>query len=402
MSYTISELRNNIFSKVFETYDIIKEYFGEEFTDLQGVPSEEDFKEFVSHINILPKGDIYEITQYESNKLNEVYANSGFYIYVWWPHVVVSNENNKSIGIDDLYAKIKIDIKGLIPYVSRGFKLIRSTFSYNQYVSGYMHSHTPRFHETPKFEDPCLGTGPIKNTILSLHNEWDELTWMLFCRELSLYVTVESLAGGPYFKLEEVGASGSMYKVDVDYYKFYSNFEVISRYYDISIWLKDFILYYLRNSHLSFGYKNNSFVLSLPVFDFMIDISNCFIDWFNKELPFNKEYLFSDKILLKLFVMNNNFYEERFRLNGHTPSLSDRNTLLFTFKGKEVRLDIKEQNTEDKKEETLILNPEISYTILNFILKIINYKYINEYYNKYNDSSNTAESSSACENVLYI
>jgi len=400
MSYTISELRNNIFSKVFETYDIIKEYFGEEFTDLQGVPSKEAVKDLLNYSNIQAKDETYELSTYEFNRLKERYNTSDFYIYVWWPHVVVSNENNKSIGIDDLYAKIKIDIKGLIPYVSRGFKLIRSTFSYNQYVSGYMHSHTPKFYETPEFEDPCLGTGPIKNTILSLHNEWDEVTWMLFCRELSLYVTVESLAGGPYFRLEEVGVSGSMSKVNIDSYKICSNFESISGYHDISIWLKDFILYYLRNSHLSFGYKNNSFVLSLPVFDFIIDISNCFIDWFNKELPFNKEILFSDRILLKMLVMNNNFYEER--LYNRTPSLSHRNALLFTFKGKEIRLDIKDQDAEDKKEETLILNPEISYTILNFILKIINYKYINEYYNKYNDSSNTAESSSTSENVLYI
>ena len=171
----------------------------------------------------------------------------------------MTNENDKSIIIQDLYAKIELDAKGNIPTEDRGFTLNRATYPMEQWVCGYMHSHIsniPKGNLT-SFQSPCLGTGPINNTVLELKNNCDSTEWMLFCQELSMYVTVESLRGGPYIRMETIGSK----RQSSDYTDFKltsrSIREVIGSYwipqdkreYFNSIY-SGFIPYYLEHGHL--------------------------------------------------------------------------------------------------------------------------------------------------------
>ena len=168
MYYTIDELRNTLFKNVYDVHQVFKDFFGEEYVDLQNVPDDGQLLPLGVSLDKLSETNISDehIADFKSR-----FEDHKFAIMVWWPKVTVTNENDRSVEIDDLYAKIEILMDGTIPYENTGFKLNRSTFSKAQYISGYLHSHVHQFTNIPSFSDPCLGTGPIKETIHSLKNE---------------------------------------------------------------------------------------------------------------------------------------------------------------------------------------------------------------------------------------
>ena len=261
MHYTIESLQEELFQDVYRVYEVFRDFFGEAYTDLQNIPRLEIF---------LPHSINEEFTPTELQEVKSLLQDINFEILVWWPSVTVTNEHDKSILIRDLYAKVTIDINGNIPYQCAGFLLNRATFTYDQFISRYIHSHIPPFSEVPHFSRPCLGTGPLNQTVLELKNNSDSLTWMLFCQELSLYVTVESLHGVPYIRLESLGAS----VVSSEYSGAFSSNSLASN----TAWIRafhrvgesrgdtlakekylDFIKWYLKNGHLSFTFQNDKF-----------------------------------------------------------------------------------------------------------------------------------------------
>ena len=85
-------------------------------------------------------------------------------ILVHFPSVIVTNENHKSEVIYDLFAKIQVHTSGRI---EGKFKLARTTYTKQQALSGYTHSHVPRSTLLGDFAKPCLGSGPLNNTIFT-------------------------------------------------------------------------------------------------------------------------------------------------------------------------------------------------------------------------------------------
>ena len=308
-------------------------------------------------------------------------------IYVWWPNVTVTNENNRSIQIKDLYAQMRVNKGGYIPYEYEGFKLLRSTFSYIQFNEGYVHSHMPRLyfgtHHTEnvsrvkRWNFPCLGRGPIRKTILDLHTNNEEALWLLFCQELSMYVTVESLTGGPYIQLESVGRGSTLSQ-----YENYS-LEPYTRYPETSENLKiisDFTRYYVDHGNLSFSFKEGSFIAGMSFYDFIIDISNSFIEWYNslEEKPIKRESLLN-RFTFKAIVSGRKFYTTG--INFSTVDYSSlEGTELFTFKNNPVKLHVEAPiNQNNETHEVLLLDKGAAIRILNNILSIINYKYENNH-----------------------
>ena len=360
----------NIPQRVTDVYEIFQNFFGEQFVDLQ----------------------------------NDV--GGKFAILVWWPTVTVTNDNNKSVLIKDLYAKVGITSEGKIPYENRGFRLTRTTFSNAQWTSGYLHSHIPRFfhQEVPGFDNPCLGRGPINNTIMDLKNEYEEAVWMLFCQELSLYVTVESLAGGPYIKMEEIGASKELKRFR-DFTEVNSIAEFKSafnrRSFAFDDMVKEFTLWYLQHGHLKFNYSQERFKCGQPYYDFMLDISNSFIEWFN--LFGNRETLpslYSSDMILKVKVAQGKFYKISTTDPINTSDVEGRPVL--TFKGEIKTLHIEPPVFSNNEHITTILHHDMAMYILGRILRIINYRYCNEH-NKLPESGSTQEgTSSTYKTVFYL
>lgn len=392
MLYTINQLIREVsLEGVYRVYDVFKNHFGEDFVDLQGVPTEEDvlscMDSYSDVFSFTPLGhdDLYDASESAWDEVKVFIRDCRPFIIVWWPHVTVTNENDKSIEIQDLYAKVDLTFNGHIPYEGHGFYLLRARWNKAQWESRYSHSHIPSLDidRLGRFQSPCLGTGPINNTILTLKNSNEEISWMLFCQELSVYVTVESLTGGPYRRLEDVGIARTLYgfRSFDDYYYTPSVGFFLSVY--SSSTLKDFIRWYLENGHLQFRFTGGKFCIGLSYYDFMLDISNAFIEWYNTtstEEYRTIEELLNNEILVKSIVIEGKFCSMGTGQNS-LPATEYQNRHILYFKGRDIKSVI-DETAEGTPEETILLHHSIAIKILQNILKTINYHYHNEYNNK--------------------
>lgn len=407
MEYTINQLFDLLGEKVYAVRDTFIGFFGEDYIDLHEGPDIIMFKQNLHDIleedyHIKPRievkeGALYDISEDTMNHLKGRISHFGWDIYVWWPVVTVTNEYDKSIIIQDLYAKITVQTDGRIPYESHGFYLNRATYPIVQFQSNYLHSHV---RDIPKsdftyFASPCLGTGPINQTILTLKSEYEETTWMLFCQELSMYVTVESLTGIPYNRLETVVTRGSsILKMGFDFCHAMRVAFIQSGFSTEK--LKDCIKYYLQHGHLSLVFKDNRFQCGLSYYEYILDLSNAFIDFYNENLCRGNSQIarcFSSGLLMEVNVVNGKFY----RNTDHIPQpcLEEfKNKPVLTFKGKEIKTNIIGEK-EEKAVATTILCQEFAMYVLKNILRTINFRFNNEH----NESNNTT---SAYKRVCYI
>lgn len=360
MQHSVTLTPDPAHQKVYDIYEVFKNFFGEQYVDIQ------------------------KDVRY-----------SYYIIYVWWPHVTVTNEYNKSVNIQDLYAKIKVDLEGLIPYEFPGFLLNRATYSKEQFLSDYMHSHIRGIPKDnfSQFESPCLGRGPIRSTINTLKIDYDIAEWMLFCQELSMYVTVESISGGPWRRMENIGS----YTIADGYndYDFSSDF-LYPLFFTDSI-RKKFIKYYLTNGHLSLSFRNGQFICGMPFYEYILDLSNAFISYCNKTFHTENDIqkLRNSNMLHFLLVSNGKFYVIN---NRQDQDLNQyRNKLVLTFKDKKIFTTITESSNNEFFPATII-NSNVAMNILKNILKVINFRYKNEH----NNNNRVQDSSQTCQRTIYI
>lgn len=371
MKDTITEIKQNIYSKVFEVYDIFKEFFGEEHVDLQGIHPEDQIPDILRAYNIS-----YEDAEecLDAIRSRDVFSA---YILVWWPEVTITNEFGKSVDIKNLYAKIKITAQGRIPWESSGFALNRSHYPKNHFIHNYMHSHVQDIpiDNFTKFQSPCLGTGPINNTIATLKDRYDEAMWMLFCQELDLYVQVESISGHPWHRLERLSSTDRMnqvyfclsYLIANDYYNF-KNF--IGKEH-----LSNFIKYYLEKYSPFIEFQGDSFTWGTSSFETLIGVSNAFIEYFNsyikdahtKQELFNKGFLFPVLVDgIKLFTKSTR--STSFNISEYIGKLVCR------FKGNDVLLEIDDEE-QIPENSTVVLKFPIVCSIVSIITEIVNFRY---------------------------
>lgn len=151
-------------------------------------------------------------------------SNNNINILVYFPEITVTNELENSHKILDVYVKIAINNNGVL---QRKFKITRSTYTIQEVVANYCHSHIQNIRLA--FEDcfniPCLGTGPIAHTVYNLENNFSESIWELFCYELKLYLETESLVGIPYRKMANIpeNITGEFSKINYNSQNFYIN-----------------------------------------------------------------------------------------------------------------------------------------------------------------------------------
>ena len=171
--------------KALEVFELASEYFGPDYVDTN-----------IPQVTKDPKRD------YNSNPVS-------CYIMIWFPKVTVSNEKNKSVDIYDLFVKLDLYTSGHL--MEEGLKMMRTTYTKTQWLAGYSHSHLPRIGNQPVWQEPCFGSGPIRNTINMLRAQYDYDRWGLLMFEIEKFVRTESLRGGPYIRLESIGAGTVRY-----------------------------------------------------------------------------------------------------------------------------------------------------------------------------------------------
>ena len=398
----IEELYSLLMDKPNQVLAIFNDFFGEDKVDMQGFISVDELKSWLSVTPIsaytsrevlgMSMGDYNtyrsqpltnlrgEVLDLVLNQLcseivdtiGDIKFSSGF-ILVHFPHVRITNEYNRFVDINHLYAKVKVLHNGSM---NGYFSLNRAEYTYLHISSGYMHSHVSDIptSDFTKFQTPCTGTGPINDTIFNLSNEFDSDIWRLFCLELSKYVEVESIAGTPYHRLENLGTSNMGAGENV--------FRVVNqlRYEDsIKEMIKEFVPYFIKQGKLKFNYANGSYSIGMSFTEYILVISNEFIDWYNKKFN-NKEWRYTfdtlkrSDVLKEGIIANNKIYYENSRRNVNSCAAYNGKRMC-TFKGKDVLINIVDINEVKEDNKSIILNTNIALYILSKILRVINYRY---------------------------
>lgn len=402
----IEELYNSLMDRPLQVLGIFNDFFGEDKVDMQGYWSLDKFKSWMNIEPLstyIPNGDIISMNRNDWNmyktwaitdlpenqvkKVVNVLTNTivkeeignakfnGVFILVHFPHVRVTNEHNRFVDINHLWAKVKVMYNGTL---NGGFTLNRSEYTLLHIRSNYMHSHISHIptDNFTRFQNPCTGSGPINGTISVLNRDYDEDMWNMFCLELSKYVTVESIAGRPYKYLEKLGTDDM--EMGIDRFITY----LLPGYYESDITLdkfKEFVRYFINSKKLKFNYVNGSYSIGMSLIEFIVLISNEFIKWYNDQ--FNKGKLnarFTElkrKGILKECIIDNGriYYDgDRNNVNNYAQYIGKK---VCVFKGKEIIVDITDIAEVRNENKSIILNTQTALYILTTILKVLNYRY---------------------------
>lgn len=410
----IDQALDTFYEKVIEmpnkVLDIFNNFFGEERVDMQGFPSKESI---LNHVSLTTIGRIFKgadmsdkmlSTEFDendtirdidfdnissesvdslveailSNSFVELYKDTkeGGFILVHFPEVTVTNEYDRSTVVKNLYIKVPLTIRG----GENGlFTMNRSEYTVAEVYSDYMHSHAryiPR-NRPHEFVSCCLGSGPLNHTQATLSMGFDEDRWNIFCLELSKYVEVESIAGIPYHRLEKINFCTSVIG-DIDRLSNYSNI-AFPRYGTAPLRkiILEFLSYYIDHNDLTFSYRNGIYSIGVPYIEYLIKLSNSFIEYINskQELPYN--VLENSGIIGTYTIINGKLYnkgnEEEY-INNYKEFAGEE---ICTFKGNPVVVTITDLERYENKEDntTTLINVKIASKFLNNILRTINYRY---------------------------
>lgn len=402
----IEELYNSLMDKPLRVLGIFNDFFGEDKVDMQGYWSLDRFKSWMNTEPLstyIPDGNIVSmnmndwsmyktwfITDLPGDQVEKVVnvltdttvkeriGNAEFndiFILVHFPHVRVTNEYDRFVDINHLWAKVKVSYNGTL---NGGFTLNRSEYTLLHIRSHYMHSHISSIptEDFTQFQNPCTGSGPINGTISTLNRDYDEDMWNMFCLELSKYVTVESVAGIPYNYLEKLGTSDM--EAGVNRFITYLS----PNYYKSIITpdkFREFVRYFISSKKLKFNYVNGSYSIGMSLIEFIVLISNEFIKWYNDQ--FNKEEITARFVELKrkgilkeCIIDNGKIYYETGRANVDD-CLGYIGKKVCMFKDREITISITDIAEVRNENKSIILDTQTALYILNIILKVLNYRY---------------------------
>ena len=402
----IEELYNSLMDKPLRVLSIFNDFFGEDKVDMQGYWSLDKFKSWMNieplftytpnnnivsmnsndwsmyktrAITDLPGDQVEKVVNaLTDNRVKERIGAAKFndiFILVHFPHVRVTNEHDRFVDINHLWAKVKVMYNGTL---NGGFTLNRSEYTLLHIRSNYMHSHINNIpkNDFTKFQNPCTGSGPINGTISALNRDYDEDIWNMFCLELSKYVTVESVAGIPYHYLENLGTRDMQVGEDKFITYLFPNYCVNDI---LSDKFKEFVRCFINSKKLKFNYVNDSYSIGMSLIEFIVLISNEFIKWYNDQ--FNKEELTakfadlkSNGILRECIIDNGKIYYDRGRnnVNCYAQYIGKK---VCIFKGREITVDITDIAEVRNENKSIILNTQTALYILTTILKVLNYRY---------------------------
>ena len=163
----IEELYNSLMDRPLRVLSIFNDFFGEDKVDMQGYWSLDKFKSWMN-IELLstyiPDGNIVSMSRDDwsmyktwtitdlpgdqvekvvnvltDNRVKERIGDAKFnniFILVHFPHVRVTNEHDRFVDINHLWAKVKVMYNGTL---NGGFTLNRSEYTLLHIRSDYMH-----------------------------------------------------------------------------------------------------------------------------------------------------------------------------------------------------------------------------------------------------------------------
>ena len=208
----------------------------------------------------------------------------------------------------------------------------------------------------------------------TIKDSYNEQFWGLFTFELAKYVTVESVAGTPYIRLEEVG------KGDVD--ESMSNFNsqgknILSS--PVKHLINAFTQYYAEKHKFRFQFVNGQYQIGESPVSMIVNLSNEFIAFLNDyrcrvaNVP-TLQQLKNTHVLQNYVVANGRIYQISNNGRDMSAATSANGRDLFRFKGEMVKLKILvDGNTIEN--HSLLLAKNYCEAIITNVLSIINYQY---------------------------
>ena len=286
-------------SDFYKIYNLFVDYYGEENVDILYTST--------AKITIIDNNPYYK----EDYHYRDVVL---FDIIVYFSTITLTNEDSESYTITDLYVKIPVRYN----YTCSSIYLTRSSLTYDEYMSGYIHSHVNRnpYSRGSIWSALCLGTGPFAEMVRNLNANIN--SWELVCFNLREALEVESLEGVPYARFSSIheyipSSYINDYKVGIPY-------TYIS---------EDTLFYIINNYDFKFNVVNNTVSIAEYITDFAIKISNIYSDYCDKNHiePHLKSYI----------IGANGLPSE---ISNSSPIL-DNNTIdidVLTFKGQNIKL----------------------------------------------------------------
>lgn len=416
MTNPIDQALDTLYERVMEmpnkVLDIFNNFFGEERVDMQNFPSKEELRHSILRMSaggIFQKADMrdrlslggfnrseklvdidFESLPVESAvAFTEAILSNPFvesckalmkgFILVHFPQTVVTNEHDRSTVVNHIYVKVPITIKGSEDGL---FTMNRSEYTVAEIYSDYMHSHASHIPKDnfQDFVSCCLGSGPLNNTQTNLSLGFDEDRWNMFCLELSKYVEVESIAGRPYNYLEKISFNTSrMDNIDRLTNSYNFRFPSSDRHrLLVRNAIREFLSYYLEHNNLTFSYRNGVYSLGMPFIEYLIHLSNSFIEFVNNRPELANIVITNCNIIDDYVIRNGELYQESrdidYYISRYREYVGEK---VCTFKGRPVTVTITdlERVVDSTVNNAKLINISLASYLLNRILRTINYRY---------------------------
>ena len=307
-----------------------------------------------------------------------------FAITVRFPHIVIENENGNTHDIYDLFMRVRINAYGLI---FGDLQMARQTFSRDEIISGYLHSHYPSFKNQDsivQFLNPCLGRGPIVGTLKTLKKVSSRFAWELMCCELGKYVRVESLSGGPYIRMSAISSNGGSREKEWNF----GCGPVSLPYYKPA---KQYAAWLLSKNLLKFRYVGGRIDFTLNDYELEILFTKHFKEFWKD--TYQKESPGSSGAFIERVVDTGNSFLNNTSSSGKNVPSTFNGAPLFKFKGEDLKLRVLNMGTTIRKVK--VLNRQMCSKMASDICFTINY-----YYGKKKETSNRKEDKSS--SGLYV
>ena len=369
------------FPKLCSTVNTFNHYFGSERVDIGGQQFKErslllatlEYYEQVHPEHGFPFTDYLEsVLEDESSRHDRNGIFTDLCIYVWWPSVTVTNERGQSTLVTDLYAKVPICPDGRL---WERCTLSRASYTYEQYISGYMHSHINGINHDPSyFQRPCLGSGPLNMTQNSLTSGNNGDLWDLFCVELDRYVQVESLAGVPYRHLDRIGTE-QLHPLQLDGNR-KTAFTPVIHNRELSDLIKRFFKYMIIRGKMRFAYSNGMFTMAWVSTESILNISKEFLKYYSLMKSAGKttietRFLLRNNILMEAKLNNNMLYGAGSTLSGTANYTAFNDLHVLYFKGEDIRTHV-DSPASLTENSYYVLNPVIVNAFTDQCLNYLN------------------------------
>jgi len=151
-------------------------------------------------------------------------------IVIHFPYSKMTNMNNQTHEIYDIYVRIPIESSGRSIMITRILGL-RQSYSYAEAISNYRFSHlTSRsVSEPPVYDSFCLGSGEINQCMAMFNSTQNLATFKHFLFYIESYLAYESIEGVPYEKFEKISSFRGARFTDIPNYDLITVYKTITQ-----------------------------------------------------------------------------------------------------------------------------------------------------------------------------